>query len=118
MRTALGVELSSPFDTTAVLGSSTLTHLLPAIRVGGLRRGLFISTYEGNYGQYLQELADPNSELFAFQPSVILLALDSFHLMRGIDPAAVAIDAELDQRIVEAAAGRASPAAGAARARR
>jgi FkbH-like protein len=72
----------------AVLGSSTLTHLLPAIRVGGLRRGLPVTTYEGNYGQYLQELADAGSGLFAFQPSVILLALDSFHLMRGVDPAA------------------------------
>jgi FkbH-like protein len=72
----------------AVLGSSTLTHLLPAIRVGGLRRGLFVTTHEGNYGQYLQELADPHSDLFAFGPSVILLALDAFHLTRGIDPAA------------------------------
>jgi FkbH-like protein len=72
----------------AVLGSSTLTHLLPAIRVGGLRRGLFVSTYEGSYGQYLQELADPNSELFAFAPNLILLALDTIHLTRGLDPAA------------------------------
>jgi FkbH-like protein len=72
----------------AVLGSSTLTHLLPAMRVGGLRRGLFVTTHEGNYGQYLQELADPSSDLFTFRPSVILLALDAFHLTRGVDPAA------------------------------
>ena len=45
----------------AVLGSSTLTHLLPAIRVAGLRRGIWIDTYENDYGQYLQELSDPNS---------------------------------------------------------
>ncbi len=43
----------------AVLGSSTLTHLLPAIRVAGLRRGIWIDTYENDYGQYLQELSDP-----------------------------------------------------------
>ena len=42
----------------AVLGSSTLGHLLPAIRVGALRRGLWVTTHEGDYGQYLQELAD------------------------------------------------------------
>src|SRR5580658_4593419 len=47
----------------AVLGSSTLTHLLPAIRVAGLRRGIWIDTYENAYGQYWQELSDPNSAL-------------------------------------------------------
>ena len=72
----------------AVLGSSTLTHLLPSIRVAALRRGLFITTHEGDYGQYLQELADPGSHLYAFGPSVILLAFDAVHLTRGIDAAA------------------------------
>ena len=72
----------------AVLGSSTITHLLPAIRIGGLRHGLFVTTYEADYGQYLQELADPNSELFSFRPNLILLALDAFHLTRVVDPAA------------------------------
>ena len=43
----------------AVLGSATLTHLLPAIRVAGLRRGIWIDTYENDFGQYLQELSDP-----------------------------------------------------------
>ncbi len=52
----------------AVLGSSTLTHLLPAIRVAGLRRGIWIDTYENDYGQYLQELSDTDSALHAFQP--------------------------------------------------
>ena len=72
----------------AILGSSTLTHLLPAIRVGALRRGLFVTIHEGDYGQYLQELADPGSQLYAFRPGVILLALDAIHLTRGIDAAA------------------------------
>src|SRR5580704_11646280 len=63
----------------AVLGSSTLTHLLPAIRVAGLRRGIWIDTYENAYGQYLQELTDPASDLHAFQPTAILFALDAHH---------------------------------------
>ena len=42
----------------AMLGSSTLSHLQPAIRVGGLRRGICIDVYENEYGQYLQELSD------------------------------------------------------------
>jgi FkbH-like protein len=68
----------------AVLGSSTLTHLLPAIRVAGLRRGIWIDTYENDFGQYHQELADPTSALHAFKPTAILLALDAYHLTAGV----------------------------------
>ena len=68
----------------AVLGSSTLTHLLPAIRVAGLRRGIWVETYEADYGQYLQELADKDSGLHAFKPTAILLALDAYHLTAGV----------------------------------
>ncbi|HET6308851.1 MAG TPA: HAD-IIIC family phosphatase, partial [Rhodopila sp.] len=71
----------------AVLGSSTLTHLLPAIRVAGLRRGIWIDTYENDYGQYLQELTDPTSPLHEFQPTAILLALDAHHLTAGLTAA-------------------------------
>jgi FkbH-like protein len=68
----------------AVLGSGTLTHLLPAIRVAGLRRGLWIETYENDFGQYLQELADGDSPLHEFRPTAILLALDAYHLTAGV----------------------------------
>ncbi|HEX2940195.1 MAG TPA: HAD-IIIC family phosphatase [Rhodopila sp.] len=68
----------------AVLGSSTLTHLLPAIRVAGLRRGIWIETYENDYGQYLQELADTESPLHEFKPTAILVALDAYHMTTGI----------------------------------
>jgi FkbH-like protein len=83
----------------AVLGSSTLTHLLPAIRVGGLRRGIWIDTYENAFGQYWQELADPASSLHAFRPTAILLALDAYHLTAGLTAAmdAPAADAALDE---------------------
>ncbi len=52
----------------ALLGSSTLAHLHAAIRVAGVRRGIWITTYENDYGQYLQELLDPASALHAFRP--------------------------------------------------
>jgi len=77
----------------AVLGSSTLTHLLPAIRVAGLRRNIWIDTYENDYGQYWQELSDPDSALHQFRPTAVLLALDARDLTAGItaamDPEAV-----------------------------
>ncbi len=64
----------------AILSSSTNTHLLPAIRVAGLRRGLWIDTYEPDFAQYLQELSDPASALHQFRPNCILVALDTQHL--------------------------------------
>jgi FkbH-like protein len=68
----------------AVLGSSTLAHLLPGIRVAGLRRGIWIDTYENDYGQYLQELSDTDSPLHAFRPTAVLVALDAYHLTAGV----------------------------------
>ena len=90
----------------AVLSSSTTTHLLPAIRVAGLRRGIWIDTYENDYGQYLQELTDPDSELHAFKPTAILVALDAYHLTAGITAAmepdaADAAFAEVQDRLRE-----------------
>jgi FkbH-like protein len=72
----------------AFLGSSTLTHLLAGIRVGALRRGIWVEVYEGAYGMYRQELQDASSALHAFKPEVLLLALDARHVA-GFDGATV-----------------------------
>jgi len=67
----------------ALLGSSTLSHLIPSIRVGALRRGIWMRVHEGNFGQYRQELADPTGALRDFAPDVLLFAFDAPHLLRG-----------------------------------
>jgi FkbH-like protein len=72
----------------AVLASSTAGQLLPATRVAALRRGLWVSAYEAPYGQYLSELLDTGSGLYAFEPNTVLFAMDAHHLTRGADPAA------------------------------
>ncbi len=68
----------------AMLGSCTMAHLHSAIRVAGLRRGIWIDIYENDYGQYMQELVDTDSGLNAFKPNMILLALDAHHLAAGL----------------------------------
>jgi FkbH-like protein len=78
----------------ALLGSSTLTHLHPAIRVAGLRRRMWVETYENDYGQYWQELTDTNSALHRFKPNAVLFALDARHLAGGIDAGSGAGDIE------------------------
>ncbi len=80
----------------AVLGSSTTEHLGAAIRVAALRRGLWVTLFEPDYGQYRQALADPASALHAFQPTAVLLALDAHHLMGVADPA-LGADAAADE---------------------
>ncbi|HTR17976.1 MAG TPA: HAD-IIIC family phosphatase, partial [Acetobacteraceae bacterium] len=71
-----------------LLGSSTLVQLHAGLRVAALRRGIWLSLYEADYGQYLQELLDPASGLHAFQPDVVLFALDARHLTGGLSVAA------------------------------
>jgi FkbH-like protein len=59
----------------ALLGSSTIDHLLPGIRVAGLRHGLLFDTRIGAYGQYRQELCEPDASLREFAPQYVLLSL-------------------------------------------
>lgn len=61
----------------AILASCTVDHLMPGIRVGCLRRGLVADCYVAPYGQFHQEVLDPNSGLRLFAPDVVLLILDS-----------------------------------------
>jgi FkbH-like protein len=64
----------------AILGSATTSHLVPGIRVAGLRRGLAIEVYEAPYGMYRQELTDVHSGLYGFSPDAILFSLDAHHV--------------------------------------
>ena len=92
------VGLANKPARVAVLAASTVEHLLPAIRVGGLRRSIWIETYTPNYGQYTQELINPGSGLHQFHPTTVLFALDAYHLIQGIEPGMTAegVIAELE----------------------
>ncbi len=59
----------------AILTASTADHLLPPLRVAGLRRGLKLDAYASGYGLYRQELLDPTSKLHVFKPDVVLFSL-------------------------------------------
>jgi FkbH-like protein len=77
--------LVAPPVRLAMIGSATMTHLQPSLRVAGLRRGLHVTIYENDYGQYLQELHDSSSALHRFKPDTVLIALDAYHLTAGVD---------------------------------
>jgi FkbH-like protein len=78
----------------AILGSSTLAHLLPGIRVAALRREFLVDIYEADYGQYFQELSDAESGLHAFKPTTVLFALDAHHLAAGVNTTLSAQEAD------------------------
>ncbi|CAG9271130.1 HAD-IIIC family phosphatase [Paraburkholderia unamae] len=65
----------------AVLGSSTVDQLLPGLRVGALRHGLWTQLYVPAYGQAMRESLDAASGLYAFAPNVVLCAFDAPHLI-------------------------------------
>ena len=87
----------------AVLGSSTTDHLLPAIRIAGLRRRLLVDIYSGPYGQYRQDLLDPTSSLYRFAPQTVLFSLTAREAIAGVEPAATVtkIDKTITQVISE-----------------
>ena len=81
-------QLPGPAVRLAIFGSSTVDHLAAGVRVGGLRRSIWIETYTPAYSQYAQELLDPTSSLHSFAPSIVLFALDGHHLLQGVTPTA------------------------------
>jgi FkbH-like protein len=83
----------------AVLASGTVDHLLPAIRVAGLRRRLLIDVHNGAFGQYRQDLLDPNASLQRFGPQAILFSITARELVAGVP--LTATTAEVDEAITK-----------------
>ena len=85
----------------AVLASSTIDHLLPAIRVAGLRRGLLIDVYSGAYGQYRQDVLDPTSSLHQFAPQTTLFSITAREALAAVPLTATAAEvAETITRLI------------------
>lgn len=83
----------------AILSSTTVDHLVPPIRVSGLRRRLLIDVHVGPYGQARQQLLDAESPFHQLRPQIVLLALTAREAI-----AAVPVTAPADE--ADAATGR------------
>jgi FkbH-like protein len=83
----------------AVLASSTVDHLFPAIRVAGLRRRLLIDIHSGAFGQYRQDLLDPSASLHRFAPQAILFSINAREPMAGVRLTATV--SEVDEAIAK-----------------
>ncbi|HXV25099.1 MAG TPA: HAD-IIIC family phosphatase [Alphaproteobacteria bacterium] len=67
------------------LSSSTVEHLLPSIRIAGLRRGLLIDCRVGAYGMVRQELLDPAGNTISGS-DFVLIAFDAASILPDTDP--------------------------------
>jgi FkbH-like protein len=81
----------------AILASSTVNHLSPAIRVAGLRRRLMIDVHIGAYSQYRQDVLDPHSPLHQFAPHFVLFSISARDTIAGVP--LTATTAEVDETI-------------------
>jgi FkbH-like protein len=89
----------------AILASSTVDHLPPAIRVAGLRRKMLIDVHSGTYGQYRQDLLDPASALHRFRPQAALFSVTAREAIAGVALAAggAEVDGAIRRFVVELA---------------
>ncbi|GAA0294602.1 HAD-IIIC family phosphatase [Kineococcus aurantiacus] len=81
----------------AVLGSYTTTQLTQLLPLACARAGVEVEVHECGYGQFRTELLDPTSALHAFDPDVVVLAVDAAAVdlpATSEDPEA-AVEAEL-----------------------
>ncbi len=59
----------------AIIGSSTLEHVRAYLEVACRHAGLSPAFYVGPFDQYAQDILDPSSQLYAFAPDVVILAV-------------------------------------------
>jgi FkbH-like protein len=69
----------------AIAASATTDHLAPGIVIAALRRGVWMDVQVGGYGQYRQEIMDPQSSLHRFAPQTVLFSLHAAPLLPEVN---------------------------------
>lgn len=77
----------------AILGSSTTALLAPVVRAALFRDRIAAEIYEGPYGAYRQEILDPASGLYRFEPDHVVLLVNHRDLALPPDGALAAAQA-------------------------
>jgi FkbH-like protein len=93
-RSVVRSDATYPYVRVAVLASSTVDHLVPAITVAGARRRLLFDTFVAPYGQYRQTLLDAASPLFQYRPDFVLLSLSARETVSAVPLTASAVEAD------------------------
>ena len=115
--TAIREQLSCVTARLAIARSFTVEPVVPVLRAAAAVNGIDLTIQLGEFNAYAQEILDPHSELYAFDPDVLLLAVQARdvapELCSGLaDLSASQIEASVDRVVdslgayIEAFAGR------------
>jgi FkbH-like protein len=61
----------------AVLRSFTVEPIVPILRASAFTRGIDLHTHIGDFNAYAQEILDPDSPLYRFNPDAVVLAVQT-----------------------------------------
>jgi FkbH-like protein len=87
----------------AMLGNATLDHLRSYLKVACYQAGLRPVIYQAGFDQYNQEILDPASRLYEFNPDVVICAIHPSRLFPTLH--AYPFDLTVEQRRAEQTAG-------------
>jgi FkbH-like protein len=73
----IGPALSLQRHRLAILRSFTVEPALPVLRAEALVAGLDLAVHAGDFNAYVQEIVDPGSALYRFEPETAILAVES-----------------------------------------
>jgi FkbH-like protein len=59
----------------AILRSFTVEPLIPLLRAGSFASGIHLTTWVGDFNAWQQEILDSGSEVYRFQPNIVILAV-------------------------------------------
>jgi FkbH-like protein len=90
----------------ALIGTSTLDDLLVYLDLNCRLAGLRPETFLGGFNQYSQEILDPNSGLYEFNPELIICKLDARLLFPQVETGLLSMSAEQRRAEVEAIINR------------
>lgn len=85
----------------AILGSFTLNGLAETIQVKCAEKKLQCHIYVGGYNQYNQEILNPQSNLYKFQPDLTFLLIDTRTLLKDLFHHPHSISAEERKSLVD-----------------
>ena len=68
----------------AILRSFTVEPVVPILKAGAYAGGVALETHLGEFNAYAQEILDPGSALYRFQPDVAVLAVQTRDVAPGL----------------------------------
>ncbi|MEP6536722.1 MAG: HAD-IIIC family phosphatase [Bryobacteraceae bacterium] len=64
----------------AILRSFTVEPVVPVLRAAAFAAGIDLQVHLGDFNAYAQEILDPGSSLYAFEPQAVVLAVQSYEI--------------------------------------